>query len=541
VRVVLSSGHGKYVRGAESILDEVNEARRVVEAVADDLDRLGVDVIVFHDNESTNQDDNLAAIVDFHNAQDRDYDVSVHFNAYLPEGQTTDDAKGCEVWFATQKDLAAKVSSAMAEAAELPDRGAKSNGLYFLSNTDKPAILLEVCFVDSTTDAEHYNQHFDEICAGIATAIAGRELEEPDQPEPPDRIEWPERPDRPERPPGIPGTPPETLPSEPPPTVSAGDYGSAVRVIQEGLGVQPIDSDFGPKTENAVKAFQQSNRLTPDGVVGPQTWAAMDEAFDLPPYPTPMLPPLAQETIHEIEEAASRSDVAELLWNDRGQAPIGYIQGMALAYATVVRKFERGDGSAHEMAKADTGNEEVDALALYRSQFQALGFDNSRPGRRTLRHVFVFLVGLGMRESSGEHCCGRDQSAENVEAETCEAGLFQTSYNYHVCATDADWLLEEYRHALQQGDREPQCQLDAFERDVSCDADDWENYGSGIGAEFQELTKICPAFAVESAAVGIRNLRKHWGPIGRMEVQITREANTLFAEVDEILEIAEVA
>ena len=126
-------------------------------------------------------------------------------------------------------------------------------------------------------------------------------------------------------------------------------------------------------------------------------------------------------------------------------------------------------------------------------------------------------------------------SADNVQAETAESGLFQTSWNYHVCATDAETLFDEYYHALER--REPQCQLQAFEDGVSCSGDDWENYGSGTGAQFQELSKVCPAFAVESAAVGIRNLRKHWGPIGRLEVQIVPEAEELFVEIDEILAV----
>ena len=40
---------------------------------------------------------------------------------------------GCEVWYYSQSDLAAKVSKGMATALALPDRGDKySNGLYFL-------------------------------------------------------------------------------------------------------------------------------------------------------------------------------------------------------------------------------------------------------------------------------------------------------------------------------------------------------------------------------------------------------------------------
>ena len=43
-----------------------------------------------------------------------------------------------------------------------------------------------------------------------------------------------------------------------------------------GKGAKIIaDSDFGSKTEAAVKAFQRANKLVPDGRVGPYTWAAL--------------------------------------------------------------------------------------------------------------------------------------------------------------------------------------------------------------------------------------------------------------------------
>ena len=38
-------------------------------------------------------------------------------------------------------------------------------------------------------------------------------------------------------------------------------------------------------------------------------------------------------------------------------------------------------------------------------------------------------LGLGMRESSGQYCCGRDTSEDNTTADTAEAGLFQMSWN----------------------------------------------------------------------------------------------------------------
>jgi N-acetylmuramoyl-L-alanine amidase len=45
-----------------------------------------------------------------------------------------------------------------------------------------------------------------------------------------------------------------------------GDNNEVVKKIQVVLGVDPV-GNFGPKTEEAVKAWQTKNGLTPDGVV----------------------------------------------------------------------------------------------------------------------------------------------------------------------------------------------------------------------------------------------------------------------------------
>ena len=74
MRIVISSGHGRYIRGASGIIDEVTEARKVVEHVADYLSGLGVDVTTYHDDVSTTQEENLNRIVDFHNSQTRSID-----------------------------------------------------------------------------------------------------------------------------------------------------------------------------------------------------------------------------------------------------------------------------------------------------------------------------------------------------------------------------------------------------------------------------------------------------------------------------------
>lgn len=67
--------------------------------------------------------------------------------------------------------------------------------------------------------------------------------------------------------------------------VAHGSKGEAVRGVQEEFqfrnlsgdpskGLQ-VDGDFGPKTEAAVRGFQEALSITVDGIVGPVTWRAL--------------------------------------------------------------------------------------------------------------------------------------------------------------------------------------------------------------------------------------------------------------------------
>ena len=169
MKIVISSAHGKLVAGARGIIDEVTESRRVVGAVVTALQQAGAEVTRFDDDTSRNQRDNIRTIVAAHNNRTRDLDVSVHFNA----ASRTDQPRGPETLYRTQQALAAKVSKAIADASGLRDRGAKKRtNLGFLNQTNKPAILIEVCFVDSSADVALYQEHFGAICEAIAKSIS---------------------------------------------------------------------------------------------------------------------------------------------------------------------------------------------------------------------------------------------------------------------------------------------------------------------------------------------------------------------------------
>ncbi|WP_454916474.1 peptidoglycan-binding domain-containing protein [Xanthobacter sediminis] len=51
--------------------------------------------------------------------------------------------------------------------------------------------------------------------------------------------------------------------------------GEPVKILQARLGVT-ADGQFGPATEEALKAFQKGHGLSADGVAGPDTFLALD-------------------------------------------------------------------------------------------------------------------------------------------------------------------------------------------------------------------------------------------------------------------------
>ena len=504
MKLVISSGHGKYIRGAAGspippYVDEVDEARKVVDRTAQILKDAGHTVKTFHDNTSRDQSTNLHTIVNYHNSQSRELDISVHFNAYT----TTSKPMGVEVLYVTQSTLADQVSMAIADAGDFIDRGPKKRtDLYFLNNTNKPAILIETCFCDSKADCDLYHRHFELICTAIAESVTGQNIDTT----PPDI----------ETPPPEPGGPVAHA------TVKKGSTGQDVVVLQRALGVLPADGDFGSITDTWVRAFQGACKLGVDGIVGPNTWDEVDQ-LELRVDNGEL--PLAALLAEQIATMAKTSEMFDYSWPDRGAAPEGYISGMCMAFASVVN-WESDAISVMSMA---AGNPDTDALAWYEAEFKKLGMSNKTPGIDTLRHLFVLLTGLGPRESSGRYFCGRDMSASNVASDTCEAGLFQTSWNIRSAHPSIAPLLNEFW-------KNPNGFLPEFRIGLSPSANDLNSYGSGDGIKYQWLSRFCPLFHTLVTGVGMRTLRQHWGPINRKEVTLKKEMDDLLKEVQALVE-----
>ena len=292
-QVNISSGHSINCQGASDIINEVTEAKKVVDRVCDIIKASGKACYKYHDTSSSSSQ-NLVNIVNWHNGFKDGVDVSIHFNAY----SHVDKPMGTEVCYYSNSSLAAAISKEISNAGGFIDRGAKQRtGLYFLKHTNKPAILIEVCFVDSVADVNLYKANFEKICQAIAKSLIGQiSTSVPATPvnntpvataPPTPTVSKPTGNDWVKRlqaecnkqgfsnqvVDGIAG--PNTLKGCP--LLKIGARGNITKLLQEkltslGYGTNGVDGIFGNGTKNAVIKYQKSKGLSSDGIVGQNTW-----------------------------------------------------------------------------------------------------------------------------------------------------------------------------------------------------------------------------------------------------------------------------
>lgn len=240
-----------------------------------------------------------------------------------------------------------------------------------------------------------------------------------------------------------------------------------------------------------------------------------------PPTPTTGLPALL--SIVDTNTCTKRS------WNDRGQAPRQYLRGLAASFAKAVCNPTRADVAF--VGKAELGTN--DALAWYGDILKSkLGATSA--GIVTVRQLYTLLAGLGMRESSGVYCTGRDMSASFSSADTAEAGLFQTSWGAHTRSPLLDQLFAQYS-ASKAG-----CASTFYSAGLTCSASNNKNWGSADqkGYQWQALTKACPSFATEYAAVLLRlngGAKGEWGPLRKRVAEVVPDCHNMFLAVQNLV------
>lgn len=223
-----------------------------------------------------------------------------------------------------------------------------------------------------------------------------------------------------------------------------------------------------------------------------------------------------------ILEIARTAPIRAYRWKNRGRAPTGYIDGMAIAFAEACRDLRAGGAVSALIAADRAGDANHDVLDWYADILRQAGLPSNDPAER-LVCIFAVMLGLGMRESSGKHCEGRDMSADNVSAETAEAGLFQVSHDSIGSHPELQPLFDRFRGHDDL--------LTVFDDGVHCQASSWTDWGDGPGKEFQALMKQCPKFAVLYTGILLRHARRHWGPINRKEAEVTADSAALFRDL----------
>ncbi|HBF7390233.1 N-acetylmuramoyl-L-alanine amidase LytC precursor [Clostridioides difficile] len=174
MKIAIVPGHtlsGKGT-GAVGYIDEGKENRILTDLIVKWLKQGGATVYTGKVDKSNNY---LAEQCKIANRQNVDLAVQIHFNA----NKTTLNPMGTETIYKTNsgKVYADRVNTKLATVFK--NRGAKSDvrGLYWLSHTKAPAILIEVCFVDSKADTDYYIRHKDIVAKLIAEGILNKKID----------------------------------------------------------------------------------------------------------------------------------------------------------------------------------------------------------------------------------------------------------------------------------------------------------------------------------------------------------------------------
>ncbi|MCC0630780.1 MULTISPECIES: N-acetylmuramoyl-L-alanine amidase [unclassified Clostridioides] len=174
MKIAIVPGHtltGKGT-GAVGYIDEGKENRILTELIVKWLKQGGATVYTGKIDKSNNY---LSEQCQIANKQDIDLAVQIHFNA----NSTTLNPMGTETIYKTNngKVYANRVNDKLATVFK--NRGAKTDtrGLYWLRNTKAPAILIEVCFVDSKADTDYYIRHKDIVAKLITEGILNKKID----------------------------------------------------------------------------------------------------------------------------------------------------------------------------------------------------------------------------------------------------------------------------------------------------------------------------------------------------------------------------
>lgn len=167
----IDKGH-RYGTGAARILNETTENRKIGNELIKMLKEHGHTVIDCT-SELVISTSQLGDIVRKANAQKLDIFCSIHLNAGGGHGTETFLCSGNYAGKEENRKIAQRVNDEIVKSCNFRNRGVKENTFYVIKNTIAPAILIEVCFVDSIEDKSKYD--YLKVAKAIFKGLTGKE------------------------------------------------------------------------------------------------------------------------------------------------------------------------------------------------------------------------------------------------------------------------------------------------------------------------------------------------------------------------------
>lgn len=284
-RICVDLGHGVNPdRGANGFIAEEEIINSVGGLVINKLRALGHDVVECRPSSVSSVSDSLSQRYNKSNNNNVDLFVSIHANA--------GGGVGTEVFTYNGKELS-QARNVLNNLVDLGfrNRGLKDgSGLAVIRNTNAPAMLIEVCFVDTQSDVNKYRSiGAEKIADAIVKGLVGGtvKVDAPQQANPQSNTnistnlrDWQSSYnstyDKNILVDGVPG--PQTEGALRNACIRKGDNNALVGWVQCRVGAK-VDNDFGNETYNKVCDFQRANGLVVDGVPGYNTFKKLLEKF----------------------------------------------------------------------------------------------------------------------------------------------------------------------------------------------------------------------------------------------------------------------
>ncbi len=226
---------------------------------------------------------------------------------------------------------------------------------------------------------------------------------------------------------------------------SSGPDVTALQQKLKDLGFDPngVDGTFGPGTERAVRAFQQSKGLGVDGKVGPNTLAALDAASG----GNAATGGATTDSATNTGSTATASTGSKTLTEADYQAAAKLLNCEVAAIKAVAEVESRGAGFQPD------GRPKI--------LFERHKFHKFTGGKFDATHPDISNKSAGGYGAAGNHQWDRFNEAAALDAvaavKSCSWGKFQLmGFNFEVCGFDS---LDDFRAAMEKNEGE---QLTAF-------------------------------------------------------------------------------